>query len=99
MNEKLEGIVQQLLSGNVYLEEAIELLERSMIQRALETTDGNQSEASKQLGIHRNTLQKKLIAYGITNGHTRVRKPSPRQNRSRRGKGLTRRQTNRQTNG
>jgi Fis family transcriptional regulator, factor for inversion stimulation protein len=85
MNEKLEGIVQQLLSGNVYLEEAIELLERSMIQHALETTDGNRSEASKQLGIHRNTLQKKLIAYGITNGHTRVRKPAPRQSRSRRG--------------
>lgn len=86
MNEKLEGIVQQLLSGNVYLEEAIELLERSMIQHALETTDGNRSEASKQLGIHRNTLQKKLIAYGITNGHNRVRKPAARPSRSRRGK-------------
>jgi Fis family transcriptional regulator, factor for inversion stimulation protein len=83
MNEKFEGIVQQLLSGNIYLEEAIELLERSMIQHAMESTEGNRSEASKQLGIHRNTLQKKLIAYGITNGH---RKPVVRQSRSRRGK-------------
>jgi Fis family transcriptional regulator, factor for inversion stimulation protein len=86
MNEKLEGIVQQLLSGNIYLEEAIELLERSMIQHAMESTEGNRSEASKQLGIHRNTLQKKLIAYGITNGHSRVRRPIARQSRSRRGR-------------
>jgi DNA-binding NtrC family response regulator len=89
MTEKFEGIVQQLLSGNIYLEEAIELLERSMIQHAMENTDGNRSEASKQLGIHRNTLQKKLIAYGITNGtngHGRVRRPVARQSRSRRGR-------------
>lgn len=86
MNEKLEGIVQQLLSGNIYLEEAIELLERSMIQHAMETTEGNRTEASKQLGIHRNTLQKKLIAYGIANGHNRIRKPIARNGRSRRGK-------------
>ena len=86
MNEKFEGIVQQLLSGNIYLEEAIELLERSMIQHAMENTDGNRSEASKQLGIHRNTLQKKLIAYGITNGHSRVRKPVARHDRPRRGR-------------
>jgi Fis family transcriptional regulator, factor for inversion stimulation protein len=84
MNEKFESIVQQLLSGNVYLEEAIELLERSMIERAMASTEGNRSEASKQLGIHRNTLQKKLIAYGIANGHSRLRKPVGRQNRSRR---------------
>jgi DNA-binding NtrC family response regulator len=86
MNEKFEGIVQQMLSGNIYLEEAIELLERSMIQHAMENTEGNRSEASKQLGIHRNTLQKKLLAYGITNGHSRVRKPITRQSRTRRGK-------------
>ncbi|HLI82312.1 MAG TPA: helix-turn-helix domain-containing protein [Bryobacteraceae bacterium] len=87
MNEKFEGIAQQLLSGNVYLEEAIELLERSMIQRAMESTEGNRSEASKQLGIHRNTLQKKLIEYGIANGHSRIRRPAARQqSRSRRGK-------------
>lgn len=87
MNENFEGLVQQLLSGNIYLEEAIELLERSMIKRTLESTEGNQSEASKRLGIHRNTLKKKLIIYGLANecgraqrktagSHNRQRKPS-----------------------
>ncbi|MBV9743682.1 MAG: hypothetical protein JO099_07955 [Acidobacteriia bacterium] len=83
MNNKIEGLAQQLLSGNIFLEQAIELLERSMIKGALEIAAGNQSEASKRLGIHRNTLQKKLIAYGLSD--TRVRKkPAARQGRPRR---------------
>ena len=65
MKEKFEGLVEHLLDGSIFLEEAIEVLERTMIQRAMERTDGNQSEASKQLGIHRNTLQRKLVVYGL----------------------------------
>lgn len=87
MNEKFEGLVEHLLSGNIFLEEAIELLERRMIQRTLERTDGNQSEASKQLGIHRNTLQKKLVAYGLAGRRLRAeRKTAARQARQRKSK-------------
>jgi DNA-binding NtrC family response regulator len=87
MNEKFEGLVEHLLSGNIFLEEAIELLERRMIQRTLERTAGNQSEASKQLGIHRNTLQKKLVAYGLAGRRPRVvRKSAARQGHRRKGK-------------
>lgn len=82
MNEKFEGLVEHLLSGKIFLEEAIELLERSMIQRTLERTEGNQSQASKQLGIHRNTLQKKLVAYGL-GGRRARRKTAARQGRQR----------------
>jgi DNA-binding NtrC family response regulator len=71
MKEKFDGLVEHLLSGNIFLQEAIELLERNMIQRALERTAGNRSAASKRLGIHRNTLQRKMAEYGL--GNTRVR--------------------------
>jgi DNA-binding NtrC family response regulator len=74
MKEKFEGLVEQLLGGNVRLQDAIEILERSLIQRALEQHTGNQCAASKQLGIHRNTLQRKMVEYGIGNGRPR-RKP------------------------
>ncbi len=49
-----------------FLEEAVELLEKTLISRALAHTGGNQSAASKILGIHRNTLQRKMIEYGFT---------------------------------
>jgi DNA-binding NtrC family response regulator len=88
MTDKFEGLVEQLLSGSIYLEEAIELLERTMIRLALESTAGNRSEASKRLGIHRNTLQKKLVAYNLASGRARVRrKPVARQSRTRRSRG------------
>lgn len=75
MNEKFEGLIDHLLRGNVFLQEAIEILERSMIMRVLEQTAGNQCAASKQLGIHRNTLQRKMRDYGIGNGRSPRKKP------------------------
>jgi DNA-binding NtrC family response regulator len=66
----------QLLDGSFFMEEAVELLEKGMIIGALERAEGNQSEASKVLGIHRNTLQRKMAEYEI-NGrrHKPARKP------------------------
>jgi len=71
VNEKFEGLVEHLVRGNIFLPEAIEILERSMIQRAIEDCGGNQCAASKQLGIHRNTLQRKIVQYGLGNGRRR----------------------------
>jgi DNA-binding NtrC family response regulator len=58
-----------------------------MIQGALERCGGNHSAAAKQLGIHRNTLQRKAQVYGLTNGRARARrKPVIREARARRRK-------------
>ena len=86
MKEKFEGLVDHLVSGNVFLPQAIEILERSMIEVAIEKCGGNQCAASKQLGIHRNTLQRKIVQYGIGNGRKRARKPVVREARGRRRK-------------
>jgi DNA-binding NtrC family response regulator len=72
MKEKFEGLVEHFLGGNIPLHEAIEVLEGSMIQRALDRSRGNQSAASKLLGIHRNTLQRKMVEYGL--GDRRARR-------------------------
>jgi Fis family transcriptional regulator len=84
MEKGFEGLVECLFNGNVSLQEAVELLERSMIGGALKASGGNQSAASRQLRIHRNTLQRKMLEYGL--GGTRVRsrrKPVARQGRPR----------------
>ena len=74
MKEKFDGLIERLLEANVFLPEAIEILERSMIHRALDRNAGNQCAAAKQLGIHRNTLQRKMTEFGIGNGRPK-RKP------------------------
>ena len=86
MREKFDGLVEQLMRGNIFLPEAIEILERSMIQRALTQNSGNQCAASKQLGIHRNTLQKKMSQYDLGNGRPHARKPLARAGRTRKRK-------------
>ena len=82
MNEKFDGLIERMLDANVFLPEAIEILERGMIQRALDRNSGNQCAAAKQLGIHRNTLQRKMTEYEIGNGRPK-RKPIVKAGKSR----------------
>jgi DNA-binding NtrC family response regulator len=84
MKNEFDGLVARLLNGGVFLTDAVALLERSMIEAALGHSKGNQSAASKQLGIHRNTLQRKALEYGLDNGRIRSRrKPASRELRAR----------------
>ena len=87
MKEKFDGLVEHLFAGNILLQEAVEILETRMIQRALEASGGNQSQASKRLGIHRNTLLRKMLEYGLAETRRRSRrKPVKREVRTRRPK-------------
>jgi DNA-binding NtrC family response regulator len=81
MRSELDGLVEHLLGADIFLEQAIEMLERKMIQRALEASGGKQTAASKRLGIHRNTLQRKMVQYELGNGSRRRRKPPARAGR------------------
>lgn len=40
-------------------------VERPMLQTIMERAGGNQTQAAELLGINRNTLRKKLTAYGL----------------------------------
>lgn len=74
MKERFDALVEHLLNGSFFLQQAVEILEKNMIERSLARNGGNQSAASKQLGIHRNTLQRKISEYGLGNGRPRLRK-------------------------
>ena len=82
MKDKFDGLVDHLLNGGIFLQQAIEVLEKNMIRGALERCGRNQSAASKALGIHRNTLQRKMVEYGLGVR----RKPVASQGRPRNGK-------------
>jgi DNA-binding NtrC family response regulator len=77
MKESFEVLLDQLMSTGFFLEQAVEILEKGMIERALQSTAANQCEASKLLGIHRNTLQRKMVQYAINGKHAR-RRPAAR---------------------
>jgi DNA-binding NtrC family response regulator len=70
----LDTLIDSLTEAGFFLEQAVEILEKGMIERALSRAEGIQSEASKVLGIHRNTLQRKMLDYKIAGRRPR-RKP------------------------
>ena len=76
MKNEFDGLIQYLLSNHILLPEAVGLLEKRMIEGALARAENNQSEASRELGIHRNTLQRKMVEYTIGNGRVRPRPAS-----------------------
>ena len=79
MKDGFDGLVAHLLDCGLFLQQAIEILEKSMIQGALQCNQGNQCAAAKQLGIHRNTLQRKMVAYEVGSSRPRSRrKPAAR---------------------
>ncbi|SPE28323.1 Transcriptional regulator, Fis family [Candidatus Sulfopaludibacter sp. SbA3] len=87
MKNEFDGLVEQLLKGNIFMQEAIELLEKRMIALALQANEGNQSATSKQLGIHRNTLLRKMRDYQLDTGRAHQRrKPVSREARGRKRK-------------
>ena len=83
MKEKFEALVEHLVGHGFFLEEVVELLEKTLIQRTLERTGGNRSAASKLLGIHRHTLQRKMAEYQLGARKT-PRKPVRPESRARR---------------
>lgn len=85
MKNEFDGLIEYLFSNHILLPEAVGLLEKRMIECALAHCENKQLTASKQLGIHRNTLQRKMVEYGIGNGRAR-RKPAGRVTRPRKRK-------------
>lgn len=65
MKDQLEALVGQLVDRGILLEEAVIEFEKKFIKRALERSNGNQSRAARILGIHRNTLGRKLDEYKL----------------------------------
>ena len=74
MKERFDALIDDLMNAGFFLEQAVEVVEKGMIERSLLITGTNQSEAAKLLGIHRNTLQRKMAQHNI-DGRRPRRKP------------------------
>jgi DNA-binding NtrC family response regulator len=63
VKDQLESLVSQMIDRGLLFEEAISEFERIFFLKVLEKNQGNQSRAARAMGIHRNTLNKKLASY------------------------------------
>jgi Fis family transcriptional regulator, factor for inversion stimulation protein len=60
VRELLGRLIDQMVAGGITFEDGRREFERRFISRVLDETDGHLSKAAAQLGLHRNTLTRKL---------------------------------------
>ena len=65
MREQLEKLVEEMFDRGVRYEDARREFERRFITRALSRAKGNMCRAAKMLGIHRNTLSRKVVEHRL----------------------------------
>jgi Fis family transcriptional regulator, factor for inversion stimulation protein len=65
VRERLERLVAEMVERGILFEDALLAFERTFIVRVLERTDGNLSEAARELRIHRNTLSRKMAEHHL----------------------------------
>jgi DNA-binding NtrC family response regulator len=61
--ERLEKLVEEMVEKGVRFEDAIREFERRFIVRVLDRRDGSLTKTAEALGIHRNTLSRKMGEY------------------------------------
>lgn len=63
MRKRMEVLIEEMLDGQILLNEAMCEFEKVYIQKALERFGDHHSNTADALGIHRNTLSKRVAAY------------------------------------
>jgi DNA-binding NtrC family response regulator len=63
MRKRMESLIEEMLDGQIMLNEALCEFEKVYIQKALERYDDHLSNTADALGIHRNTLSKRVSTY------------------------------------
>ena len=63
MRNRLENLICEMLDGRIFLAEAVAEFEKLYIQKALERNGSHITKTADTLGIHRNTLSKRVAEY------------------------------------
>ena len=65
MREQLDRLVDEMVTKGIRFEDANREFEKRFISHVLTKVDGNLCKAADLLGIHRNTLSRKLTEYRL----------------------------------
>ena len=65
ISDRLEKLVEEMVDRGVQFDDAVREFEKRFIARVLGRCDGSLTKASCSLGIHRNTLTRKMVEYRI----------------------------------
>jgi len=76
MKEQLDSLINQMVEHGISFEDAVDEFEKRFIRKVLEKSNNNQSKAAQSLGIHRNTLSRKIDELGLDHRPKRRKRSS-----------------------
>ena len=65
ISDRLEKLIEEMVDKGVQFDDAVREFEKRFISRVLGQCDGSLTKAADTLGIHRNTLTRKMGQYKI----------------------------------
>ena len=65
ISERLDRLVDEMVTRGVQFEDAVHEVEKRFIATVLASSDGSLTRTADTLGIHRNTLTRKMVEYKI----------------------------------
>ncbi len=65
ISERLERLIEDMVDKGVQFDDAVHEFEKRFIARMLDASDGSLTRTAETLGIHRNTLTRKMGTYKI----------------------------------
>ena len=65
ISDRLERLVEEMVDKGVQFEDAVREFEKRFIARVLNSNNGSLTRTADVLGIHRNTLTRKMGEYKI----------------------------------
>jgi DNA-binding protein Fis len=74
VKDQLEALISQMVEQGIAYEDAISEFEKRFIKRVLDKANGNQSKAARELGIHRNTLSRKIDDFKLDHRPRRLQR-------------------------
>ena len=63
MRARLEALIEEMLDGHILLAEALSEFEKVYIKKALVRNKSNLTKTANALGVHRNTIAKRVTFY------------------------------------
>jgi transcriptional regulator with PAS, ATPase and Fis domain len=65
MREQMERLIREMVDRGIRFEDALRSFERGFVAEVLSRSNGSLTGAAKTLGIHRNTLSRKVVEYRL----------------------------------
>ena len=65
MNERLEKLIEEMVAKGIRFSDASREFEKRFISRVLANSEGNLTKAADTLGIHRNSLSRKMVEHRL----------------------------------